>query len=216
MRQAIATMLGTALFLAGSTAMAQRRGDFGDRGTAAFSADRLFAFSTTHVTLENTPDDDEADHTSFGFAWRGQLSASPFDVPRLAFDYFIIDSLSLGGTIGYASVGGDEEGFPRTDVSSFIFYPRVGYVWMFSDVVGFWLRGGLTYHSVSVEDSYDESGLAFTVEPTFVFSPVDHFAFTAGINIDVDVTGGREYENGFEQDATYRSIGIQLGLMGWL
>ena len=217
MRKTISALGAAALVLTTGVAFGQDR--FASKGTAAFSADRMFGFGVSHVSIDpeapGAPDVDD-DVTHFTFAWRGRGSPTPFDVPRLGFDYYIIDGLSLGGSIGYASYSSDEDPGLFGEYSDFIFAPRIGYTWMFSRVVGFWLRGGLTYHATSVEgDDGDESGLAFTAEPTFVFAVTPHFGFTAGVNADFDLVGSRD-EGDFDSDVHYRSIGIQLGLLGWL
>jgi hypothetical protein len=208
-------MIAAALALATGSALAQER--FATKGTVAFSADRFFGFGVSHesVDQEGPGGDFENDSTHFTFGWRGTIHPTPFDVPRFAFDYYVTDGLSIGGSIGYANYGGGDDDDQFNEYSDFILAPRVGYTWMFSRTVGFWLRGGFTYHSRDWEGVADESGLALTVEPTFVFVPVEHFGFTAGLNGDFDVTGGRDSGRA-EADVHYRSIGIQLGMVGYL
>jgi hypothetical protein len=190
-----------------------------------FSADRLFALHFSHVSQEDDDlrnPDNEVDYTGFGFGWRGGIAVTPFDVPRLSFDIFVIDQLSVGGSISYATYNGDiDPGDEEVDYSAFLFAPRVGYLWNLSEVFGFWLRGGVTYHSSDAEargrffaaDS-DEHGFAFTVEPVFTISPVEHFAFVAGGFFDIDFTGESDRGN-FDRDRRYRSFGLQFGLLGW-
>ena len=222
MKRTLTVATAAAISLGAVSAQAE---EFGVQGTAAFSADRLFAFHSTRVVRERPAPqpDDQVTYTGIGFGWRSQFQASPFDVPRLAFDYFVIDGLNIGGSLGYASVDDDNDQWRgrRDRYSAFLLAPRVGYVWMFSEVAGFWLRGGFTYHSWTrdnpdpAEPDQTISGLALTVEPTFVLSPVEHFAFVLGPTLDWDVSG--EHDPGPAQwDNEYRSIGIQFGLMGWL
>ena len=162
MRKVLATS-AIGLMFAAPTALAQ---PFGAQGDAAFSAERLFGINGTHVYEElETPQgppgalDEEAEDSFIGinFGWRGPLAPqlSPFDSPRLSFDYFIVDGVSVGGSLGYASGSDDTEDFADqetpvstpSDYSSFIFAPRGGYAFMFSETVGIWPRGGLTYHT---------------------------------------------------------------------
>jgi hypothetical protein len=207
-------MLGAALVLGASGASAQ---EFGAKGTPAISADRLFGIGITNRSEEpEGGDETEINTTTFGFGWQG-VAGSVYDVPRLAFDYFLADSLSLGGSIGYAAYNfeadpGDGEG----EGSAFIFAPRVGYVWNFNDWASFWIRGGFTYHSISVGDDDDgENALALTVEPTFVLSPSTHWGFVLGPTLDISVTGGEE-SGPTEYDVGYQAFGIiRAGLIVW-
>jgi hypothetical protein len=219
MRRALAagSLALTATLMSG-TAVAQ---DFGRKMDVVFSADRLVGIHFSHVDSElpAPASDYEQDITGFGFGWRGGAQPTPFDVPRFAFDIFVIERLSVGGALGFATYSADDD--DNYEHASFLLAPRVGYVWMFSDVAGFWLRGCFTYHSGDRDlgpGDRDDWGLALTVEPTFVLSPVRNFAFVVGPTVDLDVTG--EYEvrdrDGIrEYDRRYRSIGIQAGLLGW-
>lgn len=215
MRKSIASCLAAVCLFAAGPVLAQ---EFGEKGTPAFSIDRAFGVSFSHRTTEvpGPIDDAEEDWTSLSFGWRGRLQPSPFEVPRLAFDFFVTDGLSLGGALGFATYD-DDDGGQLEDYSEFVFAPRVGYVWMFSRVAGFWLRGGLTYHSASLSGDTGEYGLAFTAEPTFVIAPVDHFGFTVGLSADLDMVGEWQDEDAdIDVDRSYRSFGLQLGMIGWL
>jgi hypothetical protein len=214
MRKTVAAMIGAAAVLCAGPALAQQT--FGPQGTAAFSGDRLFGMYWGSVELETGAGDAETDYSSFGFAWQGPAHVGPYTVPRLAFDYFVIDSLSIGGSIAYATYEIDPPGPGEGEGSAFIFAPRVGYVWMFSDVIGFWLRGGFTYHSFDDEGIFpsDENGFAFTADPMFVITPTDHFGFVLGPVIDFTISGERETPAG-DIDVNYANFGIAMGPMGW-
>ena len=221
MKRAVAIMAGAAALLGSTNALAQ---EFSEQGDAAFSADRLFALHKTTVTRHN-PDpapDDEDDYTGIGFGWRGGANPSPFDMARLSFDYFVIDHLSIGGSIAYASYDDDDDSVINDeDWDALLFAPRVGYVWMFADWAGFWLRGGISYYNFSYHRGGDPSldGFALDIEPTFVLSPAEHFAFVLGPYADFTLAGGYEYETGgrrVERDVSFASYGIQFGLMGWI
>jgi hypothetical protein len=211
----------SALNLVSQSASAQA---FGAKGDAAFSADRMFAIHGTHTFQENPiPDqpDQEIDYTGITFLWRGTSAAGPFDVPRLAFDYFVIDRLSVGGTIGYASLKGEDANNNNANgsQSSLLFAPRVGYAFMFSEVVGIWPRGAITYHSASTEfgdAESSESGLALTIEVPLVLSPTPHLGFTVGPTFDMDLFGTLDPPTGNDLDRTYRTFGLQIGMFGWL
>lgn len=209
MRNTAAAMLGTAVALGAGPALAQNV--FGPKGTAAFSADRLFGFYSVHDETETPAGDVDVDTTTLGFAWQGGFNPSPYTIPRLGFDYFVIDSLSIGGSIAYAQYDVDDT---DNEGNVFLFAPRVGYVWMFGDVVGFWLRGGLTYHSYDRDGAFDENGLAFTGDPMFVIAPTAHFGFVVGPILELTLTGERE-AGGTDLDHHYTTFGVAMGPMGW-
>jgi hypothetical protein len=87
---------------------------------------------------------------------------------------------------------------------------------MFSDVIGFWLRGGFTYHSYDDDGVFglDEHGFAFTADPMFVITPTAHFGFVLGPVIDFTISGERETGAG-DVDRKYANFGIAMGPMGW-
>ena len=222
MRKTGAATIAAALTFGSTTALAQKA-EFGSQGTAAFSADRLFGFyaATEELEFPAPVGDVETDYSHFGFGWQGLIHGTPYSVPRFAFDYFIIDGLNIGGSIGYANIEVDPEGPPEGDRSAFIFAPRVGYVWMFSDVIGFWLRGGFTFHSMEDDtgfvDDFEESAFALTIDPVFPIFPTDHFGFVVGPVIDFSVTGERDVGPPLNDvDLNYRSFGITAGLIGYL
>jgi hypothetical protein len=187
-----------------------RAQEFGKQGQAVFSAERLMGVSgvSSKTELEPLPDV-EYDATEVSFGWR--VSTSPFTVPRLGFDYLVIDHLSVGGSLGYASVAPDE----GADRSAFLFAVRAGYAHSFSPVVAIWPRGGFTYHSQSIDDLFDESGFALTIECPFTFSPAAHFAFHVGPTFDIDFTGEFDPAVGSDVDRTQRAFGVNAGLTGW-
>jgi hypothetical protein len=184
--------------------------EFGSKHDVVFSVDRLMGVTGTHVAGDRASVEYHADFTSLSFGWRASPVLSPFDVPRFAFDYLVIDHLSIGGSLGYASVDADDQ----NDFSMFIISPRIGYAYAFGRVVGIWPRGGFTYHSTSVDNDFDEKGFALTVECPFTFSPTQHFAFHIGPSFDVDMFGDRDNQI-TKGDRTYRAFGVNGGLLAW-
>ncbi len=185
--------------------------ELGAKGDAVFSVDRLMGITGTHVAGELGPVDYEDDFTSLSFGWRAGADRSPFDVPRFAFDYLVIDHLSIGGSLGYASVDADQQ----DDYSTFLIAPRVGYAYAFGKVVGIWPRGGFTYHTTNIDNGFDEQGFALSLECPFTFSPASHFAFHVGPTFDVDMFGSRDPSPIDKGDRTYRTFGVNGGLLGW-
>lgn len=217
-KKLMAATFAVAAMATSGSAMAQ---EFGKKMDLVFSVDRVFAFHNSHetVSLPAPVGDVSSSSTGFGLGWRGQTIPTAFDVPRLAFDIFVIDSLSVGGAISYVNYSNsvDQRGFGTDqDVNEFLFSPRVGYVWMFTHGVGFWLRGGFTYHAGDMGD-HTQNGFALTVEPSFIFSPIDHFAFLAAPYADFDLFGNihEDQPNGNDFSTHDRSLGVFASLLGW-
>jgi hypothetical protein len=205
MHKTLAAVVVAAGVLGAAPARAQER--FASQGTAAFGADRLFGLSLHH---EHTGGDRATDTTDFGLFWRPPMDL--YEIPRLSFDYFPIHGLSIGGSVAFATYSGDS----RRDNSAFLLAPRVGYCWMFSRAVGFWIRGGVTYDNMDAPGPGGEWGLAFSAQGMFVISPVNHFAFLLGPTLDITMVGKRTGGRG-DVDQNYRNIGLlNFGLMGWL
>jgi hypothetical protein len=197
---------------------------FGNKGDAAFGAERLMGVHSDHVFQNGAVAGDpglDYDVTTFGLGWFGHAAATPFDLPRITFDYFIADHWSLGGALAYQTtnitVNNNRGGAPDTaDGSEFLFNPRVGYAHMFGRVVGIWPRAGLTYHSETVNNVDNVNGFALGLEAQFVFVPAQHFAILLGPSLDLDFTGTHKPDQGSQVDHGYRSIGLQVGLLGWI
>jgi hypothetical protein len=199
---------------------------FGNRGDAAFGAERLMGVHSDHVFQDPAVPGNpgrEYDVTTFGLGFFGHAAATPFDLPRIAFDYFIADHWSLGGSLAYqttdVTVSNGHNGpadAGSDDGAEFLFSPRVGYAHMFGRVVGIWPRAGLTYHSETVNNGYNINGFGLGLEAQFVFVPAQHFAILLGPSLDLDFTGNMTPNQGSEVGHGYRSIGLQVGLLGWI
>src|SRR5690606_34389383 len=85
----------------------------------------------------------------------------PTTMARVGVDGFLIDHLSLGGSLGFASYGDD------ADATLFLFNPRVGYFAGLTRHIGFWGRGGFTYYSFTTEPASDRWQLMLTAEALF-------------------------------------------------
>ena len=212
MKRLIPLALGLSLTLAyAAPAHAQL---LGSKGDAIFSAERLFGVRGEHWKVDPPAPLPTTEGTvtviSFGLA----TPYVPYNIPRLAFDYMVIDQLSIGGALGFAhsDESGDNLGAPTT----FLVAPRVGFLHMFGRVAGIWPRGGFTYHSSVVDRVYSENGFGLNLECMFPIVVAPHFGFEFGLAFDQSLTATRNPDNGPDIDITYRSIAPQVGLFGWI
>ncbi|HVU01168.1 MAG TPA: hypothetical protein VHE30_05425 [Polyangiaceae bacterium] len=199
-----------------------------EKGTFAISMERLSGFN--HVkssTTVNTPGGDVTTSTSADrFMLMGMEASSPADLPRVGLDYFIIDKLSLGGTlfIGYSSATTNLGGLGNANASAtdILFAPRVGYAVMFNDTIGVWPRGGFSYFHRSIDPDNGPSDsayyLALNLEAPFIFGLANGFAITAGPAVDVSLTGSATTHNAnvsVDRDISYFSFGLFAGFLAW-
>ena len=214
---------------------------FGRSGTFVIGAERLMGFSqtSTKVKVDDPAVSRESDSSQTSFYFLGSNPAgndlnsqgSPFIAPRIGFDYFVIDNVSVGGAVTYvsdSSSGDQTQGNQQTDLqdiksNTFMVSPRAGYALMFSETFGLWPRGGITYvsHKVEVDDT-EQSGtlLALSLEGNLVITPVPHAGFTIGPTLDFPILGSGEAKAG--QNTTdldtfkITTFGLQAGLFIWL
>jgi hypothetical protein len=200
--------------VAATTVSGSALADFGREGTLAIGAERLFGIVGTSTETEDV----ESDSTSISFMWGGG-GERVYDRPRAAVDYFIIDSLSLGGSLGFYTWSEEVEDGPENDGSGFLFAPRVGYMLQFTDILGFWPRGGFTYVNDNVEDAYSDSATALSVEAPLVIGLGRELAITVGLTLDLGIGGEIETElpaPAADVDQEHTQFGIQVGLAGFL
>jgi len=96
--------------------------------------------------------------------------------PRVAFDYFIIDGLSIGGSTGFGYHSASE-------TVSFAVLPRIGYAFDLSKTIEFWPRGGIGLQYVDYGPT-DNSTAVMTIEGMFLWEMVPHALLEFGPFID--------------------------------
>ena len=204
----------------------------------AFSADRLFGInansSTEKVEQNGQSAETKESTTTIALLWGSSSSGgtvgNPSAIPRLSFDYFVMDGLSVGGSLGYFAASGTvEAGGQKNDltkVSGWAFAPRVVYALMFTDMIGFWPRGGITYWNAGSETqgtnkvTTTASGFDLNIEAPFIITPTPHFAFTAGPLLDFGVSGSVKTDpnptNAPEPSLKHTNFGLAFGILGYL
>jgi hypothetical protein len=197
MRKTLSASMFALLLLAGPAwaRSAEPFVPFAKGGSVSLAVERLFGFNYLSPSEGNSI-------TSFSLLGAGGLEAgaAPYSIPRVAFDYFLVDGLSIGLSTAFAVYS--PQGADST--TEFAFYPRIGYALRLHDVLHVWPRFGISYlHNSSGDGSYL---MAMTMEVMLVVTPVRHFGFTFGPNVDIGLaaTGSR-----------LTQFGAQFGLIGW-
>lgn len=194
----------------------------GQKGDFVLGAERLFGIRGEHVTVDH-PDLGEGSRDSTTISFGVARSGVPANIPRLGFDYLVIDHLSLGGALGFSTSDTDIDstflgGYIGLDdnTKTFVIAPRVGYLHMFGAVAGIWPRGGFSYESTSIRNGPDMSDLTLNLECNFpiVFAP--HFGILLGLTFDQTLMGEIQIVDQPDIDFSYRSLGLQVALFGWI
>lgn len=170
-----------------------RAGNFGDEGQLAISSDAGLSISNTQVS--------------------GVDDSTTSVVLRPAVDYFLVDHLSLGGSLGLAHTS--TGGFSST---SWSIGPRIGYDFPLSERVSVWPKVGVSFASTSfdgdggelpgvdVDDDETNTAVQLNLYVPFLFHPVQHFFIGFGPALDQDLSG----------DAKATTIAGRLTLGGWM
>lgn len=226
MKRTLQCALGTVALLVGvsvsSRASAQT---FGEKGQLAISAERLFGFvhNSSTVTFNGVDSTTKTDSFSLLSSTLTPVGTGTgglaYSQPRVAGDYFVIDNLSVGAALGYSHVSFSRPANANTDIEtsgdSWTFAPRVGYSFLFNDMIGIWPRAGFTYRSFSVGNGGGHV-LALTLEAPFTFSLIPHVVFTAGPTLDIGLGGSVDNTAGnvtTSIDFNSTEIGLQTGLI---
>jgi hypothetical protein len=202
--QALASTIVIACVAIASSAQAQ---ELNRQGNLVFSAERLFGFYLDKQSFDGPgPREDSNDTTVVGIGWSLLNPTALLTIPRVGIDYFLDEHLTLGGSLGLASVSTDD-GF---DTLGILFAARVGYALRITNAISFWPRGGLTVATAG--DDVDLTVFGLTVEGMFTLAPSDGWAVLAGPVLDLGFLGSA----GDDTDYTEIMFGIMFGLSGWL
>jgi hypothetical protein len=213
------------------------------------SADRLFGVYLWSVKSQAdatpavpSPPISTQSGTAINLLWGSDTSVAGnnsdvYAIPRLAFDYTVIDHLSVGGSLGYLNRSGKTETTTMGVTTSrdnptgyaILFSPRVGWVLPLSPMVAFWPRLGVTYFVASTSSTNMATpptttkttlnGFAFSLDPQLVITPVPHVGITVGPMLDLPLSGRLKVErtgamnNLTESSAKITNYGLAAGLL---
>lgn len=205
---------------------------FGRAGVFVLGAERLFGFSQSNTTvkIDDPAVSSETKISNTSLFFLASNPRTPFIAPRIGFDYFVANNISVGGSVGYTSdsdegkVNGQNNDALKEKNTAFLFAPRAGYALMFSETFGLWPRLGVSYVSLKEETGNDNeisaSMLAVSLEGNLVITPVPHAGFMIGPMVDFPLTGSGEQKAGpqtTELDTVKTTtFGLQAGLFIWL
>jgi hypothetical protein len=188
--------------------------------TFTLSAERLTGIFHASAQVEPAPTVGVTTIALFGsqtFASNSFLR-NVYQMPRIGFDYFIINGLSLGGSFVVWTASTD-----NSSVTDIVLAPRVGYAYMFSDVVGIWPRGGFSWAHGSIDpdatqEQFSNHFFALDIDVPLVIAPTPGFAITVGPLFDLTFGGSATHKlaNGLETtvDASITQFGLSAGVMG--
>jgi hypothetical protein len=206
--------------------------ELNEAGHFSVGVERLFGVGYTTATVSQNGVESTASETSISLLTKP--IASPVAAPRIAFDYFVTNGLSLGIGLGYSTMAIDTKLSGNTGgisispigagIHTFLVAPRVGYAYMFNEHVGLWPRAGVTYTWASTDtegssDSVSQHSLAVSAEVPLVLSPVPHVAFLLAPTIDYGVSAGTTNHTANMPDRTIDynplDIGFHAGVALW-
>jgi hypothetical protein len=227
-----------AVMLSAGAASAQEGAGFGKQGQFVVSGERLFgivfASERSKQTVNNVEVTNTQSYTNINFLANatGRVSTT-YSFARVGFDYLPIDGLTVGGSLAFYTLSGENEtegnGMSASqDTGSgngFLLAPRAGYAFMFMPLLGIWPRGGITWliggtESGSGNTKTSMSRLALTMEVPLVITPIPHAGFTVGPTLDLGLTGSDEIKNTDNMGVTTTTkldtvgtdIGVQAGM----
>jgi hypothetical protein len=155
----------------------------------------------------------------------------------LSIDFTVANNISVGGSIAFISRSGKTDQLRSSVTTSvdsptiigFAFAPRVGYILSVNQMIGIWLKGGVTYFSLKSDSTFmgssrtlTDTGFSLNLEPELVVLPVPHFGFTVSGLGDIALSGNHnETTTGAVATSTdegfkVNNFGLALGLLGFI
>ena len=186
--------------------------EFAVSGQLAISAERVVGISSTSWRVKQTGTDPKGSVTRVHLLLNENSDVRSYSAPRIAFDWFAMDSLSLGGALGYSSEADSESG--GASQRQLLVAPRVGYALMFSELIGVWPRVGVTYQQQTITDA-KVALLAAAVEAELVLIPTANVLITLGPTGDFGLIGkinpdGAAKKTDYAQDEFGFSAGLGM------
>jgi hypothetical protein len=197
--------------------------NLGQEGQIVFGVDRVMGVAWDSIKVDTSQGNVSSDATYkatnvalFGMGNAPNVAAvagggSSFGgsyglMPRLALDFFPIESLSLGGSFMFLSQSTTADinnGTTSTSqdgptTTTILFHPRIGYNYAFDETFSIWPRAGITYVHTNTtvkgtggapDQDFTWGGLDGTLEVLLGISPFSNFALLLGPFVDFPFSG---------------------------
>jgi hypothetical protein len=186
-------------------ALPDAKGSFGQSGQIAISQDLELRFESRTSKNPDPPDGNGEDEKTT------TITLGP------ALDYFVADSISVGGKIVYSNISSD-----AGDGSLIGIGPRVGYNLGLTDNISLWPKLGFTYAMTSAESdtpgSEEIKGTKMTVgvDVPVLFHPAEHFFIGLGPYFEMDLSSKAKVGDGDSVDGPKdTAFGVRSVVGGW-
>jgi hypothetical protein len=196
----------------------QANAQLGGEGTFAIGVERLFGIARVNTDTAGN----DSGVTRMSLLYDGPPGGNPYSRPRASLDYFVIDQLSLGGSLGLSTWSeDDDDDNDANDLSGsgFLLAPRVGYLFNVTDGFGIWPRGGLTFVRDRIEDDNGDgatdTATALSLQVPFIIVVADPLAINLELGFDLGLSGEIDRDAQPDIDQEHDEIGLQFGLVGF-
>jgi hypothetical protein len=150
----------------------------------------------------------------------------PAATPRVAFDFAVVHNVTAGAFVGYSHRSSSSQGTnaagaaqPSTSYpsqSSALLGLRAGYTFGVTNLITVWPRLGFTYYTGHVSTGFKINGVLVDIEPTVVFTPVNHVGLTVSGIVDLPLSGSEKDANGASSSNKLMNFGLAAGIVGYL
>jgi len=170
-------------------------GRFGGAGQIAISSDLLLSIQAASTKPPG-----------------GEATSSTTIVVRPSADYFVIDSLSVGGLVGF--------GYTKAEASKLTTWeigPRVGYGVALAETVSLWPKLGLVYRSATSSTTVDATDRMLSLQfvAPILLHLVPHFFVGFGPDFSIDLTSSRTIAGQSSDGSKTTTIGLESVIGGW-
>jgi hypothetical protein len=196
---------GGAAASASTDALPESKGAFGKSGQIAISQDLELKFESRTSKSPDPPDGTGEDVKTT------TITIGP------ALDYFVADSISIGGKIQYSNISSD-----GGDGSLIGIGPRVGYNLGLTDNISLWPKLSFVYAMTSAEadspgaEEIKGTKMTVGVDAPILFHPAPHFFIGLGPYFELDLSSKAKVGDGDSVDGPKdTAFGVRTVVGGW-
>jgi hypothetical protein len=187
-------------------AVPESKGAFGKSGQIAISSDLELKFESRTSKSPDPPDGTGEDVKTT------TITIGP------ALDYFVADSISIGGKIQYSNISSD-----GGDLSLIGIGPRVGYNLGLTDNISLWPKLSFIYAMATADittaagdDEAKTTKMTIGVDVPFLFHPAEHFFIGIGPYFEMDLSASQKVGDGDSTDGPKdTAFGVRTVVGGW-